>query len=137
MEFIELHVSDFNNIKNILETNDDTIVTMVRSSKVGITIMNEDASTELFIASYYPNNLVIRRVSVHNRRKGIFTKVLDELKKIAKENGFKRITVQSVIAREMAKCCIKNGLKVDSNYMYPFKPLEGIQIGCDYVLEVQ
>lgn len=137
MEFIELHISDFNNIKNILETNDDTNVTMVRSFKLRVKIMNEDDSTELFIASYYPKNLVIQRVSVNKRRKGIFTKVLDELKKIAKENGFERITVQSVITHEMAKCCIKNGLKVYSNYTYRFKELEEIQIGCDYVMEVQ
>jgi hypothetical protein len=137
MEFIELYVSDFNNIKNILETNDDTTVDMVRSFKLRVKIMNEDDSTELFIASYYPKNLVIQRVSVNNRRKGVFTKVLNELKKIAKENGFERIIVESVITNEMAKCCIKNGLKAYSNYMHPFKPLEGIQIGCDYVMEVQ
>lgn len=137
MEFIELHVSDFNNIKNILETNDDTTVTMVRSFKLRVKIINEDVSTELYIANYFPKNLVIRRVSVHNRRKGIFTKVLDELKKIPKENGFERITVQSVITHEMAKCCIKNGLKPYSSYAHRFKELEGIQLGCDYVMKVQ
>lgn len=56
----------------------------------------------------FRNEIVIQRINIENNHNGCFTKIIKVFSSI---NGVQSIRIQSVLTREMAKWCNKNGYK--------------------------
>lgn len=56
----------------------------------------------------FRNEIVIQRINIENNHNGCFTKIIKVFSGI---DGVQSIRIQSVLTREMAKWCNKNGYK--------------------------
>lgn len=119
MERIKLCVDKLQSIKGILEQNsNETIETFYDEIKEAIWYRS-DSETELYIASYYPKNLVIKRIQLNKTNIGDGTKIINLLIEYGKQNGFNSIMVECVSSKAMDNLCKKlNFLPVIVSGMY-------------------
>lgn len=66
---------------------------------------------ELYLKTHPNRTLVISRIAFKKKRSGIGTNVLNQLVKLAKENGFNSIVFESTLTREMNNFCRKHNFK--------------------------
>lgn len=118
--FKGIELKDFKKIIEIIEDCEDTKLD-VNMSVAGnnIFMMSSEQETELYIKKSL-DSIIISRVNFKNKRKGIMTKVLNELINLTKYYGYNKIIVESVLTEEMSKFCIKNNFIQKPNYFGEF-----------------
>lgn len=118
--FKGIEIKDFKKIIEIIEDCEDTKLD-VNMSVAGnnIFMMSAEQETELYIKKSL-DSIIISRVNFKNKRKGIMTKVLNELINLTKHYRYDKIVVESVLSEEMSKFCIKNNFIQKPNYFGEF-----------------
>lgn len=116
---IKLDVNKLESIKNILEQNcNEPIDIFYDKMKEAIWYRN-NSQTELYIASYYSKNLVLKRIQLDKTNIGDGTKIITQLIQYAKQNGFNLFTIECVSTKEMDNLCNKlNLIPVKSSGVY-------------------
>lgn len=110
MVFNQLKIEDFKKIGEIISEGDNCSVNF-KTTIVGNLWISSDEETELYLKAFPLDGITISRVYFENTRKGIMTKVLDELIKYCKANNLKRIIIESAITEKMINFANKNNFK--------------------------
>ncbi|MED2737179.1 hypothetical protein [Bacillus toyonensis] len=109
-ERIELHSKDFSNVVSLLEEFDVTKVEVIVNELLKtVSINGETPETEIYIKSHYDDVLVISRIFLKNRGKGLGTNIFRQLKSLALSKGFKKILVVQTLTKEINGLCRKEG----------------------------
>ncbi|WP_088363350.1 GNAT family N-acetyltransferase [Bacillus cereus] len=110
MERIELTNEDFSKIIGLMEEIDETSIELtVNELLMTVSLNGETPETELYIKSQYNGELVISRIFLKNRGKGLGTKIFRQLKSLALSKGFKKIIVIQTYTKEINRLCMKEG----------------------------
>lgn len=91
----------------------------------GSWLHSEDWETELRLAIYCGQYIMISRVLLQNRRVGTMTHIFDWMRKYACENKLAGCMVQAVSTPEMVSWCLKNGFSPKLSTFYESN-------GCQY-----
>lgn len=102
---------DFDEIIKTIEKNDDCKLEILEKTRRSLWFQSKDQETELRLLLMPDMRLTVFRVKFRNRRKGTMTFISQKLKSYCVEKDIPELVVQSVLTKEMAASCIKNGFK--------------------------
>lgn len=105
---IPLEPKALSELQEIIEKADNTILHPTCSFG-NILYQGENQLTELYLKTSPDKHLIISRISLANQRMGTGTKILDYLKKFAKEKGFVSIVIESTLTPAMNHFALKHG----------------------------
>jgi hypothetical protein len=107
MDRIKLDQEELNTIKEILEENSGEKMKVIYDKiKEGLWYRC-NYETELYIVSYLPKSLVIKRIELSHERKGDGTKIINFLTKYAIKHGYEKLIVECVSTKAMDSLCKK------------------------------
>lgn len=98
-------------LSTVLSDAEDVSINSLKETS-GIWLFSKDNDvTELRLSIQGSRSVTISRVQLVHTRIGTLTKIFELLLNFCSSNGIRSIVVQSVITKEMAAWCLKNGFE--------------------------
>lgn len=107
----KLDIFDFDEIVKLIEKNDDCKLKILEKTRRSLWFKSKDQETELRLLLMPSMKLIVSRVAFKNKRRGTMTIVSQKLENYCIEKNIPELVVQSVLTKEMASFCLKNGFE--------------------------
>ena len=131
LKFSEQEIEE---LVQLLEQREGVEIECIPQLGGGIWLHDPTWEMELRLLLLLNYKVTVSRVCFIHKRQGTMTAVLDFLIRFCREHGVPQICVQSVVTKEMANFCLKNGFV--PYFTTSFETEEGLILG-DYVMSIE